>query len=226
MKNLLLTACLLIITITNLAAQTVLKERYFEDENLKNEVPKKKANYSETISINIDSSKTREVKNLQNGEVISSQTFKGNEPYGIWKYQAEGSGIKVMDYNFRLVYSDSICQDSISNQINDYFENNESIGYIAPAISSGETNVYMFITKKTIYPERALKNNIKGTVYLKFRITSSGRIENISVKKGVNTDLDKEAVRVIRLLRLSSPPSIKGKPVNICATLPFTFSLD
>lgn len=224
MKNKILTSLLLTLFSAVLTAQTSSNVKYFKDENLKKEVSIDNAKYSETNSTKADTI-IREVKKLTSGEIISRQCYKETEPIGKWKCQT-GSGVEELDYNFSLNYSDSICLDSIKNtKISNYFENDETIGYIAPKISTGEENIFMFLMMRVRYPERALENNITGTVYLTFRISNKGQIENIAIKKGVNIVLDKEAVRVIRLLKFSSPPYLKDKPVSICVTFPFKFNL-
>ena len=58
-----------------------------------------------------------------------------------------------------------------------------------------------------------------------FIVTKDGQIENIVVNKGVDITLDKEAVRILRALKFSTPPLLNGRPVNICVKFPISFRL-
>jgi protein TonB len=131
-----------------------------------------------------------------------------------------------MDYGFKLVYSDTTCNDSIEGVIiEDYFSNYQEIGYIAPKISTGEMTLHQFIGQNIEYPRLAREQGIMGVVYVSFMILSTGEIDNIKIKRGKNIFLDKEAVRVIRKLKFSSPPTYKGIPYKICLTIPITFKM-
>lgn len=68
-----------------------------------------------------------------------------------------------------------------------------------PEFKGGEKKLNSFITNSIIYPEYAKQNCLQGTVYISFQLTKSGRIYNSEVKKGFGVDLDKEALRVVRL---------------------------
>jgi TonB family protein len=66
----------------------------------------------------------------------------------------------------------------------------------------------------------------QGTVNLAFTITTEATIQDIIVTQGVDISLDKEAVRVIRALKLSNPALLNGKPQEVCITLPVRFKLN
>ncbi|MBK6338495.1 MAG: TonB family protein [Bacteroidetes bacterium] len=44
----------------------------------------------------------------------------------------------------------------------------------------------------------AQKKNIKGTVYVSFIINKIGEVSDIKISKGINIELNNEALRVIR----------------------------
>jgi TonB family protein len=168
---------------------------------------------------------TTVIKDLKNDEIISNQTYRGEEPFGIWKYR-RSNRTDELDYSFDLKYTGNTCKESISGiDPRDYFQDNDSLQYVAPKISNGEKSIFQFISQQTIYPPGARENGTQGTVYLTFKITKEGNIENIVVLRGVDILLDKEAVRVLRQLKLSSPPTFNGEVKEVCATLPITFKL-
>jgi TonB family protein len=199
--------------------------KYFNTEWLGEEVSQEKAKFSQTIIKNTDGTVTTEVKDLKKEEIIRTETLKGNEPFGTWKIR-NGKSIITKDYNFTLIYNEENCNDSLAIKTNDIFKDNDNLAYKAPKIKTGESNIYQFIAKNTFYPSKAIEENIQGTVYLKLTITKEGAIENIVVMRGKNILLDKEAVSVIKQLKLSSPPTINGQNVTIdCVVLPINFQL-
>lgn len=68
-----------------------------------------------------------------------------------------------------------------------------------PEFKGGEKKLNAFISNSIIYPEYAKQNCLQGTVYISFQLTKDGRIYNSEVKKGFGIDLDKEALRLVRL---------------------------
>ena len=56
-----------------------------------------------------------------------------------------------------------------------------------------------FVKSNTIYPAYSLKNCIEGTVHVGFKLDVQGNVYYSTVTKGIGTDLDDEALRLIRL---------------------------
>ena len=218
------TLTILVLAFTTICYGQTSQTKYFNSEWLEKEVPENKAKFSQTITQNTDGTTTTDIKNLKKNEIVRSETFKGNEPYGIWKFRY-GNGFKTIDYNFPLIYSDEKCNDSLPITTSDYFQNNDSLGYKAPKITTGELTIYQYLGKNIFYPARARENGIQGTVYLQLTLTAIGT-ENIVVKRGVDISLDKEAVRVLRELKFSSPPTFNGQTyVFKCLALPIKYKL-
>jgi TonB family protein len=226
MKRLVFITIILFTASIIMRAQTTTKEKFFKDQWVGQEVPKEKAKYSETTSTTTDGFVTIVIKQIKNDNIITSRTYnKNGEPFGIWIENNSGSKKKEMDYNFTLNYSDSIYRDSTTDKIPNIFENDEAIGYVAPIILTGEKNIYEFLGKKINYPHDARISGISGMVVLLFKINIDGQIENIAVKKGVNVYLDKEAVRIMRLLNFSKPPYLNNKPISAWVAFPIKFTL-
>jgi TonB family protein len=70
-----------------------------------------------------------------------------------------------------------------------------------PKYSSKDYNFSSFISNNLEYPEAAFKQNISGTVKLKFVVEPSGRITNIIIYKAVGGGCTEEAIRVVKLIR-------------------------
>jgi len=94
-----------------------------------------------------------------------------------------------------------------------------------PEYPGGEQALIEHIAKNTTYPDDARIKKAKGTVVVKFMVSKTGEISNISVKNGIYPSLDSEAVRVIRKLPKWNPGMQRGKPVNVWCMQPFIFTL-
>lgn len=216
------TLTILILSFVTICHGQTSETKYFNSEWLGKEVAQDKAKFSQTIIQNVDGTVTTEVKDLKKNEIISRQTFKGEEPYGVWKYK-RSNRTDELDYSFDLIYADTFCKDSISG-IKDYFTNSDSLNYIAPTIE-GDLSIFQFIVSNVVYPPIARDNGISGRVFVAFTLTADGKIENIVVLRGKNILLDKEAVRVIRQLKFKTAPTVNGQSKYLCLTFPISFML-
>lgn len=70
-----------------------------------------------------------------------------------------------------------------------------------PVFSILENNFQTFLSNNLQYPEAAFKQNISGTVKLKFVVEPTGRISNIMADKTVGGGCTEEAIRVARLIK-------------------------
>lgn len=94
-----------------------------------------------------------------------------------------------------------------------------------PTFPGGAEEMMKYLGKNTVYPASAAENGIQGTVYVSFVVDKNGRIADVRVVRGVDPELDKEAVRVAK----SMPSWIAGKqngvPVRVAFTMPVKFVL-
>jgi TonB family protein len=56
-----------------------------------------------------------------------------------------------------------------------------------------------FVRANTVYPPYSQSNCIEGRVTINFKLDQQGRVFNAFVKSGIGTDLDDEALRLIRM---------------------------
>ena len=75
------------------------------------------------------------------------------------------------------------------------------------------------------YPEIAKENGIQGRVTVAFTIDKDGSVKDVKVLRGVDSSLDKEAVRVIQKSPKWSPGKQRGKAVKVKYTFPIIFQL-
>lgn len=94
-----------------------------------------------------------------------------------------------------------------------------------PMFPGGETELLTWIANNTQYPEVAKENNIQGKVIVRFCVTSKGTVDRVSILKGVDPELDKEAIRVVQTLPAFKPGKQGGKPVPVWYMVPINFTL-
>lgn len=94
-----------------------------------------------------------------------------------------------------------------------------------PMFPGGDRALMEFIYEHIKYPEVAKENNIQGRIFLKFCVTSKGTVDLISITKGVDPELDKEAMRVVSILPLFNPGKQGGKPVPVWYSIQIRFQL-
>jgi len=94
-----------------------------------------------------------------------------------------------------------------------------------PMFPGGDPALLAYIGEHTNYPEVAKENNIQGRVIVRFCVTAKGSVSQISVLKGVDPELDKEAMRVVSTLPAFKPGKQGGKPVPVWYMVPITFTL-
>jgi len=94
-----------------------------------------------------------------------------------------------------------------------------------PMFPGGEAALLTYIMEHTQYPEVAKENNIQGKVIVRFCVTSKGGVDKVEILKGVDPELDKEAIRVVKTLPAFKPGKQGGKPVPVWYMVPINFTL-
>lgn len=95
-----------------------------------------------------------------------------------------------------------------------------------PAEFPGGTAAMMkWLNNNIRYPEAAQQNDIQGKVVVNFVVEKDGSIAQVKIAKGVDKDLDREAVRVVKKMPRWQPGKNNGVPVRSYFNLPVTFRL-
>ncbi|MDZ7635717.1 MAG: TonB family protein [Bacteroidales bacterium] len=95
-----------------------------------------------------------------------------------------------------------------------------------PVFPGGEHAMMSWITLNVKYPPKAAEEKIFGMVQVSFVVTSTGKVSEVKINKGVHPLLDAEAVRVVEEMPDWKPGSQKGKPVDVGYIIPVNFSFD
>jgi TonB family protein len=94
-----------------------------------------------------------------------------------------------------------------------------------PEFNGGVKDFGSFLGKSLRYPPKARDNNIQGRVYLSFVVDKEGDLQDLKVMRGVDEELDNEALRVMKMSPKWNPGTKRGKPVRVSYTIPVFFQL-
>lgn len=89
----------------------------------------------------------------------------------------------------------------------------------------GMPTLMEYLSKNIKYPEAAMKKGTQGRVTVQFVVEKDGSIANAKVLRGVDPELDKEAVRVVSVMPKWKPGTQKGEAVRVKYTVPVMFRL-
>ncbi len=94
-----------------------------------------------------------------------------------------------------------------------------------PQFPGGERGLVNFINKTREYPYEAYEAGVEGRVLCGFIINVDGSVSNITVLRGCNELLNREAVRVISEMPKWKAGKIGNKSVPVMYLLPIVFRL-
>lgn len=83
-----------------------------------------------------------------------------------------------------------------------------------------------YLQKNVNYPAIAKEYNITGKVYVQFVVEKNGKVTNVKVVRGVDKNLDDEALRVVKSFPDWNPGKQRGKAVRVYFTVPINFNLN
>lgn len=96
---------------------------------------------------------------------------------------------------------------------------------IPPAFEGGQQGLIKFINKNTRYPSADRRLGTQGTVYVSFVVDKDGNVRDVKVARGISATCDKEAMRVISMMKGWSPGVQNKHNVAVRMTLPIRFQL-
>lgn len=114
------------------------------------------------------------------------------------------------------------CHSNPDNNIPTYAYTYESVEEV-PSFPGGEGAMMRFINSERKYPRKAYEKGIEGRVLCSFVIECDGTLSHISVLKGVEESLNREAIRIIESMPEWIPGRIHGNSVAVYYLLPIPF---
>lgn len=94
-----------------------------------------------------------------------------------------------------------------------------------PEFPGGQGELMKYIAQNIKYPVKAQQKEVQGRVTVSFVVSCDGSLRDFRIVRGVDPDLDAEALRVIKSMPNWKPGKQKGKNVAVKYTLPINFSL-
>jgi len=169
----------------------------------------------------------------ENGLIDTLGFFNNNQKDSTWKIFAHGNNqglIKELEYkNDKLIHErDSIEINIQRKYLLDSIKANtpKTSVEVESTFYGGDSAWHKFLTKNFRYPDRAVENEIQGTVIIQFVVNKEGKIEDAHVEKSVEYSLDNEALRIIRKSNGNWIPALQnGKNVKSYKRQPFEFKL-
>ena len=94
-----------------------------------------------------------------------------------------------------------------------------------PEFPGGDAALVSFLSKNVKYPLIAQENGIKGKVFVTFVVDENGDIYNVTLARGVDASLDREAIRVVKSMPRWKPGRQGNTAVKVRYTVPINFIL-
>ena len=124
-------------------------------------------------------------------------------------------GVEIMDY-VEEVKEEVVEEEAIPFQLVEE----------KPSFNGGDANEFSkWVNSKLQYPEIAKENGVQGRVTLQFTVNPDGSVSNVKVLRGVDSSLDKEAVRVVSMSPKWMPGKQRDRAVKVTYTFPVIFQL-
>lgn len=125
-------------------------------------------------------------------------------------------GIAIMDYVEAVVEEEEVEEEAIPFQLVEE----------KPKFQGGDANDFTrWVNSRIVYPEIAKENGVQGRVTLQFTVNADGSVSNVKVLRGIDSSLDKEAVRVVSSSPNWTPGRQRDRAVKVTYTFPVVFQL-
>ena len=131
----------------------------------------------------------------------------------------QSSGISSTTWKIVFSFTVSATEETVNE--NTIFQVVEEM----PEFPGGMRECMNFIGKNIKYPTQAQENGKEGRVIVQFVVNRDGSIVEPSVVRGVDPELDAEALRVISIMPKWKPGKQRGKAVRVKYTIPVMFRL-
>ena len=101
------------------------------------------------------------------------------------------------------------------------------VAQVKAGFPGGDKEYAKFLSNNLKYPNSALRNGIEGTVYVKFIVDKDGSImkDCVKVVKSIDTQLDAEAVRVVKMSPKWTPATQNEREVRQRMRVPVKFKI-
>ena len=158
---------------------------------------------------------------LLSGDSIEEITFSGSVKYGridgIWKgYYADGTLFCEETYNSEgLVRGKSYDRNGTSYTYNEV--------EVKPEFNGGDSARNSFLHKNMNYPLWEISEQTNGKVLVRIVIDKTGKVKDAKIMRPLSPSIDKEALRVVKMLPDFKPGKLRGRTVSVNYDLPLVY---
>ena len=129
-----------------------------------------------------------------------------------------------------IVEVDDVTEEFIAPEVGEV-ENSDMVDVYTiveqmPAFPGGEAELFHYISKNIRYPQEAKEKGIQGRVFVGFVIEKDGSVSNVRNIRGVDSELDAEAMRVVESMPKWKPGMHNGEFVRVSYQIPIHFKLE
>ncbi|CAM3979765.1 energy transducer TonB [Flavobacterium weaverense] len=137
---------------------------------------------------------------------------------GKWTGSSLKQGIKIIEFytKGKLVSGTSTDSNNIERNYTTLIEK--------PKPDKGLNHFYSFVSKNFTVPREFQINKISEKIIVKFIIEKDGSVTDSKIIRGINDELDKEAIRVITDYEGWTVGKMRGLPVRVSYTIPITIA--
>jgi TonB family protein len=155
------------------------------------------------------------IDDLDPGQIASVEVLKDPDDPLVKKYKAKDGVIVI------TTKAGNLPQENLSRE--EFYVVEEM-----PTFNGGNAGdeFRKYIAQNLRYPKSAADKGIQGKVIVQFAVNKNGQVVDPKVVRGVDPDLDKEALRVVNSSPRWTPGKHEGKPVVVLFIFPFNFVLE
>jgi|GEM_PF-513441 len=156
----------------------------------------------------------------ENGLNCKTIHYNAGQKDGVLTFYWENGIVRRKDYYKDGALIEGACFDRQGNSI-PYFSADANASF-----PGGDALLMEYITRNLRYPGKAKHQKVEETIVVHFIVGNGGGITRVWFAKGKNTELIREAMRLIRTMPKWSPAFKDGEPIASYHTLPVMFTLN
>lgn len=174
-----------------------------------------------------------EILNKSNGEVyyeyiVDNSQFSEKDMEAILRHLEESAGVEIIidssSESAIVPPPPPLIAEPKGNNIPESEKIYEVVEEV-PQFPGGDVALIKWMNQNVHYPESCAVNGVQGTCIVKFVVEKDGTVTKTKIVKGVNKELDAEAVRVVMSMPVWKPGRNNGEAVRSYFTLPVKFRL-
>ena len=94
-----------------------------------------------------------------------------------------------------------------------------------PQFPGGRKELLKYMEENMVHPEEMRRLGTEGEVIVKFFVEANGVISGVTIMKGLTSEFDEEAKRLVRNMPYWIPGKKNGTPVRYQMTMPINFKI-